>query len=86
MPKKSTSSSRIPKERSDGAQVGYHVYADGSSAWGCGLYRNGEKPLRIKTDNAKEIHKSSAEDKVSWYKARQVDIAKAAESLKAKKK
>jgi hypothetical protein len=82
MPKKSTSSSRIPKERNDGAEVGYYVYANGSSAWGCGLYRNGEKPLRIDADNAKEIHKSSEEDKVSWYKSRQVKIAEESASKK----
>ena len=82
MPKKQTSSSRITKRNDIKTKAGYYMYADGSSNWGCGLFRGKEKPLRIDLDDAKEMHVSSKEDKLKWYKAEKEEIAKAKEAAK----
>lgn len=82
MPKKATSSSRIPTPHNDGTQAGYFMYADGSSAWGAGLHRGMEKPLRITDANAKEIHTSNVDEKLAWHKAKQVELAEIAKSKK----
>ena len=86
MPKKATSSSRIPKVQDDGTKAGYFMYADGKSAWGCGLFRGMEMPLRIDAKNAQEIHTSKVEDKVTWYQDKQKEIAEALKTAKAKAK
>lgn len=58
--------------------AGYFIYKDGSSAWGVGILKNNEIPLR----GTKELHQGSVADRIAWHKE---ETANRIEAAKAKK-
>ena len=81
MPKASAMGKTISKPKERG-EIGYWMYADGSSNWGIGIMHGREVPLKT----TKEIHNANTEEKMAWYAGESRSKERAKEEADSKKK